>query len=307
MRLGITDVVLRVRDGTGTVPYDDIVNPTCRGDPLWSPAHLLPFIHTCAYSQTLLFYIAVFDVRSKEEPMHLALENKVAIIVGSSSGMGKATARSYAQAGASVVLAARSKDKLDNLSAEIGDRAIACATDVRDVAQVNHLIQTTLDEFGQIDILVYATGTNIPDRSLEVLTHETWEMMIGTNLTGAFNCTKAVLPTMRKQQSGLIIYLSSGCVQSPDVSGVSYQASKHGMSGLAHGTFKEEQENGIRTTVIFPGLCDTPIVLQRPTPTPPEVMAKALKPEDVADACLYVATTPSRARIPELILLPAGL
>ncbi len=239
--------------------------------------------------------------------MHLALENKVAIIVGSSSGMGKATARSYAQAGASVILAARSKDKLDNLAAEIGNRAIACATDVRDVAQVNHLIQTTLEAFGQIDILVYATGTNIPDRSVEVLTHEIWEMMIGTNLTGAFNCTKAVLPTMRKQQSGLIIYLSSGCVQSPDVSGVSYQASKHGMSGLAHGTFKEEQENGIRTTVIFPGLCDTPIVLQRPTPTPPEVMAKALKPEDVADACLYVATTPSRARIPELILLPAGL
>ena len=83
--------------------------------------------------------------------MHLALENKVAIIVGSSSGMGKATARSYAQAGASVVLAARSKDKLDNLAAEIGNRAIACSTDVRDVAQVNHLIQTTLDEFGQID------------------------------------------------------------------------------------------------------------------------------------------------------------
>ena len=239
--------------------------------------------------------------------MHHALENKVAIIVGSSSGMGKATARSYAQAGASVVLAARSKDKLDNLKAEIGNRAIACATDARDVGQVNHLIQTTLDEFGQIDILVYATGTNIPDRSLEVLTHETWEMMIGTNLTGAFNCTKAVLPVMRKQQSGLIIYLSSGCVQSPDVSGVSYQASKHGMSGLAHGTFQEEQENGIRTTVIFPGLCDTPIVLKRPVPTPPEVMAKALKPEDVADACLYVATTPSRARIPELILLPAGL
>ena len=239
--------------------------------------------------------------------MHHALENKVTIIVGSSSGMGKATARSYAQAGASVVLAARSKDKLDDLAAEIGNRAIACATDVRDVEQVNHLIQTTRDKFGQIDILVYATGTNIPDRSLEVLTHETWEMMIGTNLTGAFNCTKAVLPVMRKQQSGLIIYLSSGCVQSPDVSGVSYQASKHGMSGLAHGTFQEEQENGIRTTVIFPGLCDTPIVLKRPVPTPPEVMAKALKPEDVADACLYVATTPSRARIPELILLPAGL
>jgi NADP-dependent 3-hydroxy acid dehydrogenase YdfG len=221
--------------------------------------------------------------------------------------MGRATAVAYAQAGAKVMLAARSEDKLNELALEIGGNAVVCVTDARDVDQVANLIQTTLNRFWQIDILVYATGTNIPDRSLEVLTHETWDMMIGTNLTGAFNCTKAVLPTMREQKAGLIIYLSSGCVQSPDVSGVSYQASKHGMSGLAHGTFKEEQENGVRTTVIFPGLCDTPLVLQRPTPTPPEVMAKALKPEDVADACLYVATTPSRARIPELVLLPAGL
>jgi len=239
--------------------------------------------------------------------MDLSLKDKVAVVVGSSSGMGRATALAYAAAGAKMVLAARSEDKLNELAAEIGDSAVVCATDVRDVDQVANLIHTTVDRFGQIDILVYATGTNIPDRSLDVLTHETWEMMIGTNLTGAFNCTQAVLPTMREQKSGLIIYLSSGCVQSPDVSGVSYQASKHGMSGLAHGTFKEEQENGIRTTVIFPGLCDTPIVLQRPIPTPPEVMAKALKPEDVADACLYVATTHSRARIPELVLLPAGL
>jgi NADP-dependent 3-hydroxy acid dehydrogenase YdfG len=239
--------------------------------------------------------------------MDLSLKDKVAVVVGSSSGMGRATALAYAAAGAKMVLAARSEDKLNELAAEIGDSAVVCATDVRDVDQVANLIHTTVDRFGQIDILVYATGTNIPDRSLDVLTHETWEMMIGTNLTGAFNCTQAVLPTMREQKSGLIIYLSSGCVQSPDVSGVSYQASKHGMSGLAHGTFKEEQENGIRTTVIFPGLCDTPIVLQRPIPTPPEVLAKALKPEDVADACLYVATTHSRARIPELVLLPAGL
>ena len=65
---------------------------------------------------------------------------------------------------------------------------------------------------------------------------------------------------------------------------MSCQATKHGLSGLAHGRFQEEQEHGIRTTVIYPGLCDTPLVLQRPTPTPPEVVAKALKP-DVAAAC----------------------
>lgn len=235
------------------------------------------------------------------------MRDQVAVVVGSSSGMGQATARAYAGAGAKVVLAARSADKLATLAAEIGDGAIACPTDATDVAQVETLVETTLESFGRVDVLVYATGTNIPQRSLEVLTCETWNAMIATNLTGAFHCTKAVLPAMREQRSGLIIYLSSGCVQKPDVSGVSYQATKCGLSGLAHGTFEEERVNGIRTTVIFPGLCDTPLVLQRPTPTPPEVMAKALQPEDVADACLFVATLPERARVPELVLLPAGL
>jgi serine 3-dehydrogenase (NADP+) len=243
----------------------------------------------------------------KGAQMENALTGQVAVVVGASSGMGRATAVAYAQAGASVVVAARSGDKLEALASEIGDRALACQTDVEDVDQVDALVKTALDRFGRIDILVYATGTNIPDRSLEALTHDTWQMMIGTNLTGAFNCTKAVLSTMRKQQAGLIIYLSSGCVQSPDVSGVSYQASKHGLTGLAHGTFKEEQNNGIRTTIIFPGLCDTPLVLKRPVPTPPEVMAKALQPEDVAETCLFVASLPSRTRIPELVLLPSGL
>ncbi|MED5414678.1 MAG: SDR family oxidoreductase, partial [Candidatus Latescibacterota bacterium] len=218
------------------------------------------------------------------------LRDQIAVIVGSSSGMGCAAAVSYAEQGAKVVLAARSVDKLEELATQIGDDALVCPTDVEDSAQVESLIQKTIDTFGRVDILVYATGTNIPDRSLENLSYETWNMMISTNLTGAFHCTKAVLPVMRQQKAGLIIYLSSGCVQSPDVSGVSYQASKCGLSGLAHGTFKEEQANGIRTTVIFPGLCDTPLVFKRPTPTPPEVMAKALQPQDVADACLFVAT-----------------
>jgi serine 3-dehydrogenase (NADP+) len=235
------------------------------------------------------------------------MRGQVAIVVGSSSGMGRATARTYAQAGAKVVLAARRTDKLEELAQEIGDAAWVCATDVEDTDQVEHLIDATLERLGRVDVLVYATGTNIPERSLESLSYATWNMMIATNLTGAFHCTKAVLPVMRAQQGGLILYLSSGCVQVPDVSGVSYQASKCGLSGLAHGTFKEEQAHGIRTTVVFPGLCDTPLVLKRPIPTPPEVVAKALQPQDVADACLFVATMPARARVPELVLLPSGL
>lgn len=232
-------------------------------------------------------------------------DSRVALVVGASSGMGRATARAYADAGMRVALASRSEDELNVLAGEMGEGALACPCDVTKPETVEEAINRTIGEFGAIDILVYATGTNIPDRSLEVLTGETWEMMMSTNLSGAFYATKAVLQQMRKQGSGLIIYLSTGAVQSPDVSGVSYQASKHGMTGLAHGTFNEERENGIRTTIIFPGLCDTPLVLKRPTPTPPEVMAKALQPGDVAEACLFVASLPERTRVPELQLLPS--
>ncbi len=235
------------------------------------------------------------------------LKDSVAIIVGSSSGMGKATAATFAEAGARVMLAARRAEQLHRLATEIGENAVACPTDVQDPEAVDGLVETTLERFGRIDILVYVTGTNIPERSLEVLSNETWDMMIQTNLTGAFYCTKAVLATMRRQKSGLIIYVSSTAAKYPDASGVSYQASKHGLTGLAHGTFKEERDNGIRTSIIFPGLTDTPLVLKRPVPTPQEDIARALQPQDVADACLFVAALPPRANVPELLLVPTAL
>lgn len=236
-----------------------------------------------------------------------SLKNKVAIIVGASSGMGRATAVAFANDGARLVLASRNEAALDSLSQELDGQTLVCPTDACQRQEVDRLIEQALSAFGRIDILVYATGTNIPNRSLEKLDHETWDMMVSTNLTGAFNCTKAVLPTMEKQEDGLIIYISSISVTRADVSGVSYQASKHGLSGLAHGTFVERKEKGIRTTVIFPGLCDTPLVLQRPIKTHEDVLAKALQPQDVADACLYVATAPRRARIGELTLQPTEL
>ena len=92
--------------------------------------------------------------------------------------------------------------------------------------------------------------------------------MIAANLSAAFNLTQAVVPVLRSQGGGLIIYVSSAAAKKPDRSSVAYQASKAGVVGLAHGTMEEERQHGIRTTVIFPGLTDTPLVLKRPTPAP---------------------------------------
>ncbi len=235
------------------------------------------------------------------------LEGRVAVVVGSSSGMGRATALTFAAQGAKVVLASRNEAALEELAAEIGGPTLVCPTDAQDPAAARRMVETAKEAFGRVDVLVYSTGTNIPDRSVERLTTDTWDMMIATNLNGAFYCTSAVVPIMRDQGDGTIIYISSACVPFPDTSGVSYQASKHGMKGLSYGTLKEEKGNGIRTSVVYPGLCDTPLVLQRPVKTPDDVLAQALLPQDVADACLYVATLPPRACVPELVLLPSGL
>ena len=235
------------------------------------------------------------------------MDEKVAIIVGASSGMGAAAARLFTGSGFKVILAARSSGRLERLAAKLGDRAAAVATDVQRREDVEKLVRFTENSEKRIDHLLYFAGTNIPKRSIDVLTEQTWEMMLRTNLTGAFHCTQAVLPIMRRQKQGLILYISSAAAKVPDGSGVSYQASKRGLVGLAHGTFQEEKQNGIRTSVLFPGFTDTPLALKRPVATDPETLALALKPEDVAAACLFVASLPPRACVPELVILPTGL
>ena len=238
------------------------------------------------------------------------LADKVTLILGASSGMGEATARRFAGEGARVILSARRRERLEALAAELaesGAEVLSRAADVEDPASVEALVEAALGRFSRLDVLVYAVGTNIPRRSLRELTTEAWESLLRINLTGAFTCTRAVLPAMRRQGSGLLIYISSVAVRVPDTSGAAYQASKHGLVGLAQATFREEKENGVRTSVIFPGLTDTPLVLKRPAPTPPDVLAQALQPEDVAEACLFVASLPARAVVPELVILPAGL
>jgi NAD(P)-dependent dehydrogenase (short-subunit alcohol dehydrogenase family) len=181
------------------------------------------------------------------------------------------------------------------------------AADVTDRESVERLVRAAVAEFGRIDALVDTVGTNIPRRTLDELTSESWQELLTVNLTAAFNLTQAVVPVLRAQGGGLIIYVSSSAAKRPDLSGVAYQASKAGIVGLAHATMEEERTHGIRTTVVFPGLTDTPLVLKRPTPTPPEVLERALQPEDVAAACLFVMGLPPRAYVPELLLYPSQL
>ncbi len=232
------------------------------------------------------------------------------MILGASSGIGRAAAVLFAREGAHVVAAARREARLESLKEELTqehcDIRVRCA-DVTSPADMQLLAQETLKIFGKIDILVYASGTNTRERSMERLNPGIWDSLVGANLNGAFYATHAVLPAMRTARSGLLIYISSMGGVMPDLSGAAYQASKRGVLGLAHAVRIEEKLNGIRTSVVCPGLVDTELVEQRPVKVSPEVLAHALQPEDIAETILYIAKLPARAAIPELHMVPVSL
>lgn len=237
------------------------------------------------------------------------LEGKSIVISGAGSGMGRATAIAAADAGARLILISQST-AAETVAANIRERggeATALVADMTDPAAAHETIAQASQHLGRIDALVNTIGKNIKQRALSDLTPESWNDMVAVNLTAAFNLTQSVVPIMREQGDGLIIHVSSSAAKKPDASGVSYQATKAAVVGLAHGTMEEERANGIRTSVIFPGLTDTPLVLNRPTPTPPEVLAQALQPQDVAAAVLFILNLPARAVVPELVLYPSRL
>lgn len=238
------------------------------------------------------------------------LEGQVAIVVGASSGMGRATALAFVAEGAKIVVAARRQGELDALAAEIrgaGGEAIALAADVTKRPDVDAVVQRAVERFGRVDVLVNCAGVNTRDRQLARLDQAGWDRIIGINLTGAFNCTQAILPRMREQKGGLIIHISSLSGLWGDFSGAAYQASKHGLVGLANATMMEERLNGIRVTVIYPGLCDTPILNNRAVPPTREQRDLMMKPEDIAQACVFAASLPPRTYVSDLVLMPGAL
>ena len=237
------------------------------------------------------------------------LSNKVAVVTGGGSGVGKAVAKLFLAEGAKVVIAGRDPAKLEAVLKEFnaGERLIAVPTDVTSATACEGLMQVATKTFGRVDILVNNAGTNIKARTFRELTPESWDMMIRTNLDGAFYCTKAVLPQMFERKDGVIVnVVSVAGKRANPLGGAAYVAAKFGMGGLGVVLSNEEKDSGVRVSNIYPGEIDTPILVQRPKPVTEEQRALILKPEDVADAVLFVASLPARASIPELVIKPTS-
>jgi NADP-dependent 3-hydroxy acid dehydrogenase YdfG len=167
------------------------------------------------------------------------------------------------------------------------------------------MVAQALESFGTIDVLVCNAGTNVRNRSLESLTPPDWDQMIDVNLTGAFNLVHFVLPSMREKQGGLIVQICSiAGLRASTLGGAGYSASKFGQSALGICLGRGEGKNGIRSTVIYPGEVNTPILDARPVPVAAERRASILQPEDVAAAVRFLVELHPRARVPELVITP---
>lgn len=239
-------------------------------------------------------------------------EGRVVVIAGASSGIGRALALRCAELGDTLVLAARREDLLGQLDDEIAARrppaagkSVTVTADVRDPDAAAGIVGTALSHFGVLDVAVYAAGWNVPRRSIYETTAESWRSIVDTNLSGAFSVTRAAVPAMKAHGGGLLVYVSSSGAKRPDQSGVAYQASKAGLAALAHATMEECRADNIRTTVIYPGLTDTPFLEHRAAPPDEQTLRRALQPDDIAAACTFVMGLPARAHVPELLIYPS--
>ncbi|MFC6487879.1 SDR family oxidoreductase [Nitratireductor sp. GCM10026969] len=228
-----------------------------------------------------------------------SLENKVAIVTGASSGIGRAAAKLFAEAGARLIVSARRESELEALTAEIraaGGEAAALAGDVADEAHAEALVAYARERFGGLHIAFNnagIVGTLAPVTELE---REQWEETLTVNLTAAFFAAKHQIPAMLECGGGALVFTSSFVGHTVGMPGMSaYAASKAGLVGLTQGLAAEYGPKGIRVNALLPGGTDTPAATfktaeQRAFVEGLHALKRVAKPEEIARAALFLAS-----------------
>jgi NADP-dependent 3-hydroxy acid dehydrogenase YdfG len=239
------------------------------------------------------------------------IAGKVVVITGASSGLGEATARHLSAQGATVVLGARRVERLHALAGELtarGGKALAAATDVTRVDQVKALVDSAVQAYGRIDVMINNAGL-MPQSMLEGLKIDEWDRMIDVNIKGVLYGIAAALPYMKQQKSGHFMNVSSVAGHKVRPGGTVYSATKHAVRVLSEGLRQEVKPYNIRTTVISPGAVDTELPN---TITDPVVAANirtfydevAISSDSFARAVAYAMSQPDDVDINEILYRP---
>lgn len=225
-------------------------------------------------------------------------DNRVVLITGAGSGIGRAMAVAFAKAGARVVVGDVVKERAEQTAAEIGEAALAVAADVADETSVTALVEAAISAYGRIDVLCNNAGIMDTMALPADTTAEQWERVLRVNLTGTFLVTHAVLPHMLAQGGGAIVNTASEAGIRGGAAGVAYTASKHGVVGLTRSVAWAYAKDGIRCNAILPGPTMTNIATGASfDPTGAARLGPVLalgerlaQPEQMADAALFLAS-----------------
>jgi short-subunit dehydrogenase len=214
------------------------------------------------------------------------LNGKVALVTGAGRGIGKAIAVSLAKSGCRLILAARTREQLDDVAKTIGNEAVVIPTDLTRDDELDHLVEQSSKTWGSVDILINNAGwgKRAPVIRANV---EDWDQTLRLNLRAPMILAQKLLPAMVAKGEGAVINIGSVSGKTGEANGAAYSASKFGLIGFTQSLYEEVREHGIKVSVILPGFVDTPLI----PPNRQLDRGKMIRAEDIAQAVHYILSS----------------
>lgn len=245
----------------------------------------------------------------------LDFTGKVVVVTGGNRGIGRAIAEAFARQGADLLIGGRTVEDVEQAAREIsttyGHQVLAAQVNVADIQSANAFIEKAIAKYGRIDVLVNNAGVT-RDKLLMRMEEADWDIVLDTNLKGAFNCCRAVARTMLKQRSGRIINISSVSGLAGQIGQANYSASKAGMLGLTKSLAREFASRNITVNAVAPGYVPTALTNELPEELKESIlkvtpMGRMGKPEEVANAVVFLASDEAAYITGQVLAVDGGM